>query len=314
MLYFILKVTFNKLKFHYNDLFRAEKWQVGLVSLADEGFIRPGEQTIPEPEWISVPSGKSVYHADPAGFIHEGCIHIICEEYDYKTAKGILVSLKLDAGTKKILRKEVALEKDYHLAFPFVFENENNFYCIPENSEGGNVDLYRYDVALGKLLFVKTLVFNLKAVDPTLFNYEGLWWLFFTDKTSTNERLHAWHSENLIGPYMPHTNNPVKVDIRSSRPAGNLFMQDNMLLRPAQDCSIRSGRRISINQVVKLSKTEFEEKEYAVLNPSPRTKYRDGMHTFNKVNGLIIVDAKRECFIWQSFAKKMAEKLNRIIK
>ena len=314
MLYFILKVTFNKLKFHFHDLFRAEKWQVGLLNPGNEGFISPGEQTLPEPEWIRLQAGKPVYHADPSGFIHQGCIHIICEEYDYRTAKGILVSMKLDVVTKQLIRKEVALEKDYHLAFPFVFEYENNVYCIPENSEGRNVDLYRYELESGKLSFEKTLVPDLKAVDPTLFHHNNLWWLFFTDKTSTNERLHAWYSENVFGPFSPHANNPVKVDIRYSRPAGIPFMQGGMLLRPAQDCSVRSGRRICINQVVRLSKTEFEEKEYAVLNPSPTSKYRDGMHTFNRTNGLIIVDAKRECFIWQSFAKKMAVKFNRFIK
>ncbi len=314
MLWFILKVTFNKLKFHFHELFRAEKWQVGLVNLGSEAIINPGEQTLPEPEWIPVQTRKSVYHADPSGFIHNGFIHILCEEYDYASAKGIIVSLKLDAGTKKILRKEVALEKDYHLAFPFLFEYEDSFYCIPENSEGGDVDLYLYDVETAKLTFKKTLVPGLKAVDPTLFHYNSLWWLFFTDKTSTNERLHAWYSDDLNGPFTPHANNPVKVDIRSSRPAGNPFMQGNMLLRPAQDCSVRSGRRIYINQVVKLTKTEFSETEYAVLNPSPTSVYHDGMHTFNLVNGMIIADAKRECFIWQSFAKKMVEKLKRFIK
>ena len=314
MLWFILKVTFNKLKFHFHELFRAEKWQVGLLNPGTEPFIKPGEQNIPEPQWIPLPGGKSVYHADPSGFIHQGNIHILCEEYDYGMAKGIIVSLKLDAATKKILRKVVALEKDYHLAFPFVFGYENNFYCIPENSEGGNVDLYLYDVETGKLTFQKTLVPGLKAVDSTLFYHNNLWWLFFTDKAATNERLHAWYSIDINGPFMPHANNPVKVDIQSSRPAGNPFMQDGMLLRPAQDCSVRSGRRIYINQVVKLSKTEFEESEYAVLNPSPTSVYRDGMHTFNLGNGLIIIDAKRECFIWQSFAKRIVEKLKRFIK
>ena len=314
MLWFILKVTFNKLKFHYNELFRAEKWQIGLIDPGAEAIIHHGEQTLPELQWIPVQTRKSVYHADPSGFIHQGFIHLLCEEYDYASGKGIIVSLKLDAATKKILRKVVALEKDYHLAFPFVFEFENNFYCIPENSEGSNVDLYLYDIETGLLVFNKTLVHGLKAVDPTLFCHDNLWWLFFTDKTSTNERLHAWYSENIFGPFTPHANNPVKVDIRSSRPAGIPFMQGSMLLRPAQDCSIRSGRRIYLNQVVKLTKTEFLEMEYAVLNPSPTSGYRDGMHTFNMVNGLIIADAKRECFIWQSFAKKIVEKIKRFKK
>ncbi len=311
MLRFLLKLAANKLRFHYHDLFLTEKWNVGIVPMSVDKFLQAGDSDIPEPVWLETGAAKSLYHADPFGFVKEDMLHIICEEYDYKSARGILTAFKLDRGSFRIAEKTKAHEKDYHLAYPFLFEHESSFYCLPENSAGGNLELFRYNPVEGKLEFEITLIPDLQAVDPTLFFHEGFWWLFFTDKISTNERLNIWYSENLHGPYLPHANNPVKVDIRSSRPAGNLFIMDGKLMRPAQDCSIRSGRRICINQVLKLSPIDFQETNYAVLNSAPHSKFGDGMHTFCVVDQAVIVDGKREQFVWQAFRRKLMKKINR---
>ncbi len=311
---FLLKVAINKLKFHFRDLFLFEKWNVGIISLPFEKLGQPGNHTIPEPIWLNSKTGKSVFHADPFGFIEDDTYHIVCEEYDYKNPKGILTSFQVDRQTNQILKKSVALEKNYHLAYPYLFEHEGVRYCIPENSEGGSVDLYRYENQDGKLVFEQTLVENLRAIDTSIFFHQGFWWLFFTDKTATNERLNIWYAENLRGPYKSHANNPVKVDIRSSRPAGNPFFLKGTLLRPAQDCSVRSGRRISINQVLRLSPTEFVETEYATLNPSFTSEFSDGMHTFCVIDGAIIVDGKRECFIWEAFIRRLSFKIKKLFK
>jgi hypothetical protein len=312
MLQFLSKIAINKVKFHLRDLFLTEKWNVGIIPVSSSEFFHPGNFEIPEPTWLKINTKKSVYHADSFGFANADHFHILCEEYDYSSAKGIIVSMQIDRQTHSVLRKTVALEKDYHLAYPFLFKSGDTYYCIPENSVGGNVDLYHFNILSGKLEFEHTLIENLKAVDPSLFFHKGYWWLFFTDKVATNERLHIWYSESMEGPYLPHANNPVKVDIRSSRPAGNPFLLDGKLFRPTQDCSVRSGRRICINQVVKLSPTEFAETEYAILNPGFRSEFRDGMHTFSVTDGAVIIDGKRECFIWQAFRRKFSDKLRKI--
>jgi len=308
MLRFLFRLLCNKLRFQYRDLFLTEKWNVGIIPLPVEKILVEGESEIQEPVWLNFSEGKSVYHADSFGFIKDNRFHILCEEYDYKKAKGVLTSLQVDRDSYTILNKTSALEKEYHLAYPFLFVHDDIFYCIPENSVGGKIDLYRYETSDGILVFEQALIENLEAVDPTLFYHEGLWWLFFTDKISTNERLHVWYSQNLKGPYVSHANNPVKEDIRSSRPAGNLFMLNGKLLRPAQDCSMRSGRRIVINEVLKLTPTEFVEKEFAVLSPAAAWKYPDGMHTFCVTKEAVIVDGKRELFIRQAFMRKLLTK------
>ncbi|MEI6060168.1 MAG: hypothetical protein WCR72_05635 [Bacteroidota bacterium] len=314
MLRFFLQLSYNKLRFHYRDLFLTEKWNVGIIPLPVEKLLLKGEFTIPEPQWLNIRSEKSMYHADSFSLVKDGLIHILCEEYNYRSARGFIISLQLDRHTFRIVSKTTALEKEYHLAYPFLFESEGSYFCIPENSAGGDTDLYRYDTSQGKLIFEQTLISGMRAVDPSLFYYEGKWWLFFTDKISTNERLHIWYAENMRGPYLSHANNPVKIDIRSARPGGNLFVSGGKLFRPAQDCSERSGRRICINQVLKLSTTDFVEEEFTILNPATGSRYPDGMHTFSVTDGVVVVDGKRECFIWAAFAGKLSKKSVKLFK
>jgi hypothetical protein len=314
MFLFLLKVFKNKFRFHFRDLFITEKWNVGIIPIEAAELVKQGEFTIPEPIWLDLVAKKSEYHADPFGFVQDGHFHIVCEEYDYSSAQGVLTSWEIERESGKVQRKSNALTKNYHLAYPYLFEYEGIQYCIPENSEAGNVDLYSFDITNGALVFEQTLIENLQAVDPSLFFYDGFWWLFFTDRVSTNERLHIWYSASLLGPYTAHANNPVKVDIRSSRPAGNPFVIDGKLFRPAQDCSIRSGRRICINQVLSITPTSFYEKEFTLLNPGNNSKYSKGMHTFCITGGAVIVDGKRESFIWQAFRRKLTGKFNKLVK
>lgn len=312
MLKFLMILAANKIRFHFRDLFRVEDWHVGIVTLPVENLMQPGEFSIPEPTWLNISSQNNVYYADPMGFVENGDFHIVCEEYDYASAKGILTYLQIDGQTNLLVKKSLALEKEHHLAFPYLFEFENVHYCLPENSVDGNVDLYTFDIQTGKLVFDQTLIENLHAIDTSLFYHEGFWWLIFTDKTATNERLNIWYSEKLTGPYSPHANNPVKVDVRSSRPAGKPFFVNGELFRPAQDCSVRSGRRICINRVTKLSPISFHEQSFCILNPAAGSKFADGMHTFCVTEGAIIVDGKREIFIRQAFTRKLKSKIGKI--
>lgn len=314
MLRFLFKVSVNKLIFHFRDLFLTEKWNIGILNVSAESLIKPGLFNIPEPKWLTIQNRKQIYHADSFGLLINGQYHVLCEEYDYKIAKGVLVSLVIDTKSGAILKKTKALETDHHLAYPYFFEFDNQAWCIPESSGSGNLSLYRYNPETGKLVIEQILIHNIHAVDPTLVFHEGFWWLFFTDKISTNERLHIWYSQSLKGTFAPHANNPVKTNICSSRPAGNPFVLNGSLFRPSQDCSLRSGRRITINKVVKLSVSQFVEEEYTVLSPAQGSEYGEGMHTFCVTGESIIVDGKREQFIWQAFAGKLSVKLNKVLK
>lgn len=313
MLHFLVKLVRNKLVFHFADLFLFEKWQIGIIRQDLESIVMEGEAQCPVPQWVPQVKSSSAYQADPFGFVNKDGIHILSELYDYKTSKGIIVSQLIDIELGKELRRTIALEKPHHLAFPYLFSHEEQWFCLPENSEGRSVDLYKYEAESGKLIFYRTLIENIQAVDASIFYHEGKWWLFFTDRQSTNERLHIWYSNSLDAEFKSHKINPVKTDIRSSRPAGVPFYFDGKLLRPTQDCSLRSGSRIIVNEILELSETAFRENEFVTfVPPLQKSKSFKGMHTFNVTEGLIIIDSKIEVFVWQAFMNKLNKKINKL--
>lgn len=314
MIKFLWKLFLNKVRFHARDLFVTESWNIGFRKIDPDLPVEPGNYSLTEAKWLNFNDKKSVYYADPAGYYNDGHITLLCERYSYKSRKGTISTVKIETESGKIISENSVLEMDYHLAFPFLFHHNGTKYCIPENSENNSVKLYKLDNQSGALIFEKTLIGNLQAVDPVLVEYDNKFWLFFTDKISTNERLHIWFSEAFDMPFRPHANNPVKTDIRSARPAGNLFILNGSLMRPAQDCSVRSGGRIRINKIVELTTTTFREEEFAVINPDPRSAFRDGMHTFCVSSDLLIFDGKHEKFVWQAFSYKFRSKFKKLIR
>ncbi len=93
----------------------------------------------------------------------------------------------------------------------------------------------------------------------------------------------------LIRPWTPHPQNPVRSDVRAARPAGWLFERDGRLYRPAQDCSVCYGHALAINEIRRLDTERYEEVE--VKRILPRAHLGEmGIHTVNQAGDLIVFD------------------------
>src|SRR5439155_16783323 len=115
------------------------------------------------------------------------------------------------------------------------------------------------------------------------------WWLACTRRdVGENMPLFVWHARSLEGPWEPHALNPVKADIRSSRPAGTPFVHRDILYRPAQDSSRMYGGGIVINRVLRLTPTEFKEEPAAAVEPFSEGPFPDGIHTLSAVGEITL--------------------------
>jgi hypothetical protein len=316
MIRFLALLFRNRIRFHLQALLQHELWFTVVNRNISDTLIQSGEISLPEPELLLKGTSPGTYQADPFGLLLDDGILMLTEDYCYRRKKGIIVSHVYDKDFNHRVRFTVALEVEGHLAYPFLFQHKGHIYCLPENAEGGHVDLYRYDRETDVLVFHRRLIPNLAAIDGTLLFHEEKWYYFFTDRQSTNERLHIWHADDLEGPYQPHLLNPVKMDIRSARPAGRPFRHQGRLFRPSQDCSLRSGWRVNIQEIVTLSPTLFHEKGYAVVTP-PATLQRKrikGTHTFSLSHGLLVADIKEEVFILSAFSNSIQQRLKRLFK
>jgi hypothetical protein len=154
-------------------------------------------------------------------------------------------------------------------------------------------------------------VADVKAVDPTMVFFLGYWWLFFTDRKYSNTHLYLYYASELTGEFKPHRKNPVKIDIRSARPAGTPFIKDGRLYRPAQDCSVTYGGRVALNRVLHISPDDFSEETVNFIEPANDSRYNQGLHTISGVGNYTLIDGKRYCLNRHFFIHQLRKKLIR---
>lgn len=114
--------------------------------------------------------------------------------------------------------------------------------------------------------------------------------------------LYIWHAPNLTGPWEPHLLNPVKADVRSSRPAGTPFTHEGYLYRPVQDCSYSYGQRVVLNRISEITPTRFNEEAVGTVDPDPYGPYPNGLHTLSSAGRWTLVDGVRRRFAGRSMS------------
>ena len=116
----------------------------------------------------------------------------------------------------------------------------------------------------------KVLFSNVRAVGTTPVFLDEIWYFLTTSARHGNETFLFW-SKTLDGVWHYHRRNPICSDVRRARGAGPLFRSGDMLIRPAQDCSVRYGYAIALNRLRKISPTDYEEELIEVSYPNWRT-------------------------------------------
>ena len=231
---------------------------------------------------------KDKFWADPFPVKFEGKYFVFFEEYVYKDDKAHISVMEL---TKSGATEPVpVLKRDYHLSYPFLLEWQGRHFMIPETAGNKTVEVYACESFPGDWKLETVLLEGVPGRDATLFEVDGLWWMFVAiADTDSSDELHLYYSSTPLGPWKPHKQNPVKSDVRNSRPAGRLFYWNGELCRPAQDSSQRYGYAMTINRIVRLTPDEFVEQEISKILPQWRRDLR-GTHTLNICADLTVID------------------------
>jgi hypothetical protein len=285
------------LKTKCEKVFRAEEWNVGIVRRPIQSFLESSAE--PEVHWLPMPK-RGEFIADPFGICCDGSIRLLYEKYDYDAGKGVISCLTLTDG--KIDQPErLAIDPPCHASYPYLVRHGGEIYCIPETSAAREVALYKACEFPHKWERSATLIQGLAAVDSTIFEHEGRWWLMCSDADlGPDSTLLVWHSRSLFGPWEPHAANPVKVDASSARPAGTPFVHEGSLYRPGQDCSKTYGGRVVIHKVTQLTPDEYAEEPASTIVPLTQGPFREGLHTISSAGDVTLVDGKRRIFMWKA--------------
>jgi hypothetical protein len=236
---------------------------------------------------------KDRFWADPFIVEKQDKHYLFVEELEYKDGKGYISVIELNKNRKKQISHKI-IEQPYHLSYPFVFESGESYYMIPESTNNRTIELYRCEDFPFKWSYHSTLMHNINAADTTIIYHNAKYWMFTLIESDQNEQtnanLHIFYSDDLLSnEWLAHAANPVVVDVRSARPAGNIFEKEGVLYRPSQDCSKRYGWALVINKIVTLNETEYAEERIQHCPPN----WEPGLlatHTINTMEKLTIID------------------------
>jgi len=272
------------------DLYQAYgtfwEWTIGIVDQPIEAYLDAGAP--PPVHWLSLP-GERTFWADPFALARDEGLHLFFEDYDYEDHRGRISTVYWSAAAQGT--PQVVIDEAWHLSYPYLIEDSGQVYCIPESCENDEIALYRAERLPDRWTKVATLVEGFAGTDATVFWHDDRWWMLACDSSEgLDHALYAWHAEDLLGPWTAHGNNPIKVDVRSSRPAGTPFIHQDRLYRPAQDCSESYGSRVVINRIERLDEYAFEEETVALVEPNRDGPYPDGLHTLSSVGEWTLVD------------------------
>jgi hypothetical protein len=140
------------------------------------GTHREGEKFNWDRLKLKVPT-RGAFWADPFLLKRGEKSYLFFEEYVYETQLGRILYAIIDSNGD-ISEPQVALERPYHLSYPFTFEHRGEFYMIPETAKNRAIEVYRCVRFPDKWEFHKTLMPDVQAVDATLFQHSMRWWMF----------------------------------------------------------------------------------------------------------------------------------------
>lgn len=204
--------------------------------------------------------------ADPFLVVNDETLYLFYEEYKYR-GKGILMA----TSTNDLVNWSqpwVALEEDFHLSYPWVFQQDGLWYMIPETSAKHEIRLYKaVDNHFERFEFVKTLLAHdggdpypvMDYCDSSIVEKDGKFYLFTTLQHGYGNELHLFCSDALDGNYVPHPLSPVVVGDEYGRNGGHPLDFHGTLYRFAQDCCGEYGKDIHFFKINELSETRYQE-------------------------------------------------------
>jgi hypothetical protein len=311
MVVFAAKLSWNLVAAQIRGGLLSDQWNVGIIDSPIHTLLEP--DALSEVRWLP-DNPKTRYIADPFAAQLDGHLEILVEDFDYRTNRGVISAIRA-ASNGSFHSPQPVMDLGIHASYPYLISHGGEWYCVPEIAESHAISLFKARKFPEDWEKVATLVKDFDALDPTVFRHGDFWWLLCTDrKRGPNTKLWGWYAQDLLGPWTAHGANPLKTDVRSSRPAGTPFVHDGILYRPAQDDSRTYGGAVTVNRVLALSPTEFREEIVKTLEPQRQGPYGDGLHTITAAGDVTILDGKRRVFVWSGFNREVRARAQKFVR
>lgn len=266
---------------------REERWSVSYIDQPwQEASMANGVE-------IDNPPGR--YFADPFIVADGEDVYCFVEDYFETRCRGVISVLKLEGDSQRFMGH--ALEEEFHLSFPFVFEHDGKRYMCPETNEAREIRIYECVQFPLQWTLRSVAMKDVGAVDTMIFRHGERWWMLTNlDSAGVGEygsELHLYHADNpLDASWTAHPQNPLRVDPELARNAGMLG-DGATLFRVAQARGFGSyGVRSTIFEIEELNLDRYREREVETLTPTFKPGL-SGTHHFHSNAGYSTWDQKR---------------------
>ena len=242
---------------------------------------------------------EASYVADPFMIIKDSKYYSFFEVFNWETYQGdIGYAESIDGYNWEY--KKIIINETFHLSYPYVFKEGNDYYMIPESNKDLSVRLYKAVSFPGKWEYVGNLLSGYHYIDPSIFRYNDKWWLFVATAPDDGV-VNLYYSSKLLGDWRPHPMNPIiKLDKHIARPAGRVFTYNDNFYRLAQDSYTEYGFQVFAFEITELTEKLYAENivlEEPIVTRSGKGWNAAGMHhvDLHKLGDswIAIVDGKK---------------------
>lgn len=302
LLSYFAKSLYRRWTIFLFKVFHVDIWSIAVVKKDTGALLKEGLTEEDDITWFDVRSIQKQdirYVADPFAYKHGEMLHILVEDFSYSKGKGIISRLVFEDGKFQSGAVPI-LERKWHLSYPYISQHAqpDRYSLTPEMVERGLQEAYECVRGTDEVLSEKQDSIGINVVDPSYLKHAGKYWLFCTKHgVRSSDTLFIFYKDSLEGSWQPHTQNPIKCDVSSSRPGGSFFTYAGKLYRPTQDSRNSYGGALSIQRVETLTVEMYRETTVQIVTPLP--DFPEGLHTLHIVeDGLAVIDGKRYQFAW----------------
>lgn len=271
------------------------EWRLALRPVPEGAGAIPVLQEASAFHWLESPPG--CHWADPFILERDGQAWLFFEEYIYAEERGVISVAALDANGRTGPAQRI-LDSGGHLSYPYLFEDGDDVYLLPESADRRSTTIYRATDFPYAWEPAAELGEGMQLLDTTMLHHDGRYWVFTAvpGRHRSGYTVLLFHAESLHGPWHAHPASPISRDIRYARGAGRIIRSGDRLFRPVQDGAGGYGRKVHFFEITELTADTFREEHRGTLAPDtlpdpPRGL--EGIHTYNRSSRFEVIDGVR---------------------
>jgi hypothetical protein len=266
------------------DYIKAIRYNIGFVEENVDDVINGKPITV---NWLKH-SYKDRWFADPFILdVTDDEFVVLVEEWYDPIQRGRISKLIVDRNTYELKSLKVMIDEGFHMSFPAITRKPDGIYIQPECGATHRLVEYKYNEEQDHFEKINVIC-DLPLTDSvrnTLFNEDLMFSTKLPDANGKELGIYYWNksqSRYQIKDYYHFQEN-------LSRMAGNFFICNGKIYRPAQVCIESYGDAVSIQEVTHNNEKWIFRELRRIYSPHPDMDL--GFHTFNVYNGIIVVDA-----------------------